>query len=133
MNKAELINAIAEKAELTKVQAKGALDATLEAIAEALAKDDKVALIGFGTFAVVEKGERTGINPATKEKITIPARKAIKFKASASKTNFVAFCTDNDSSNNRNASLERPKPGPQTKTSKATCINKSAERNINSG
>lgn len=68
MNKAELINAIAEKAELTKVQAKGALDATLEAIAEALAKDDKVALIGFGTFAVVEKGERTGINPATKEK-----------------------------------------------------------------
>ena len=58
MNKAELINAIAEKAELTKVQAKGALDATLEAIAEALAKDDKVALIGFGTFAVVEKGER---------------------------------------------------------------------------
>ena len=79
MNKAELINAIAEKAELTKVQAKGALDATLEAIAEALAKDD----IGFGTFAVVEKGERTGINPATKEKITIPARKAIKFKAGA--------------------------------------------------
>ena len=68
MNKAELINAIAEKAELTKVQAKGALDATLEAIAEALAKDDKVALIGFGTFAVVEKGERTGINPATKKK-----------------------------------------------------------------
>ena len=54
MNKAELINAIAEKAELTKVQAKGALDATLEAIAEALAKDDKVALVGFGTFAVVE-------------------------------------------------------------------------------
>ena len=47
MNKAELINAIAEKAELTKVQAKGALDATLEAIAEALAKDDKVALIGI--------------------------------------------------------------------------------------
>lgn len=83
MNKAELINAIAEKAELTKVQAKGALDATLEAIAEALAKDNKVALIGFGTFAVVEKGERTGINPATKEKITIPARKAIKFKAGA--------------------------------------------------
>lgn len=42
-----------------------------------------MALIGFGTFAVVEKGERTGINPATKEKITIPARKAIKFKAGA--------------------------------------------------
>ncbi len=83
MNKAELINAIAEKAELTKAQAKSALDATLDAIAEAVAKDDKVALIGFGTFAVVEKGERTGINPATKEKITIPAKKVVKFKAGA--------------------------------------------------
>ncbi len=83
MNKAELINAIAEKAELTKAQAKSALDATLEAISEAVAKDDKVALIGFGTFAVVEKGERTGINPTTKQKITIPAKKVVKFKAGA--------------------------------------------------
>lgn len=83
MNKAELINAIAEKAELTKVQAKNALDATLGAIEEAMANDDKVALIGFGTFAVVEKGERTGINPATKQKITIPAKKVVKFKAGA--------------------------------------------------
>lgn len=83
MNKAELINAIAEKAELTKAQAKSALDATLEAISEAVAKDDKVALIGFGTFAVVEKGERTGINPSTKQKITIPAKKVVKFKAGA--------------------------------------------------
>lgn len=83
MNKAELINAIAEKAELSKVQAKAALDATLESIADAMAKDDKVALIGFGTFAVQEKGERTGINPATKQKITIPAKKVVKFKAGA--------------------------------------------------
>lgn len=83
MNKAELVNAIAEKANLTKAQAKSALDATLDAIAEAMANDDKVALIGFGTFAVVEKGERTGINPATKEKITIPAKKSVKFKAGA--------------------------------------------------
>ena len=83
MNKAELVNAIAEKANLTKAQAKSALDATLDAIAEAMANDDKVALIGFGTFAVVEKGERTGINPATKEKITIPAKKSLKFKAGA--------------------------------------------------
>lgn len=83
MNKTELVNAIAEKAQLTKVQAKVALEAALEAVAEDLAKGEKVALIGFGTLSVVEKGERTGINPATKAKITIPAKKVIKFKAGA--------------------------------------------------
>lgn len=83
MNKTELVNAIAEKANLSKVQAKAALEASLDAIAEGLAKGEKVALIGFGTFAVAEKAERTGINPATKEKITIPAKKVIKFKAGA--------------------------------------------------
>ena len=80
MNKTELINAIAEKANLTKADAKAALDATTAA-AEALAANDKVALVGFGTFSVSEKGERTGINPRTKETITIAARKAVKFKA----------------------------------------------------
>ena len=75
MNKTDLVNAIAEKANLTKVDAKNALDACLEAIAGALESDDKVALIGFGTFAVTEKGARTGINPRTKETINIPARK----------------------------------------------------------
>ena len=83
MNKAELINVIAEKANLTKADAKAALDATLAAISDAVANNDKVALIGFGTFAVVEKGARTGINPATQEKIVIPARKVVKFKAGA--------------------------------------------------
>ena len=83
MNKTELVNAIAEKAQLTKVQAKAALEASMEVIAEELAKGEKVALIGFGTYAVVEKGERTGINPATKAKIVIPAKKVIKFKAGA--------------------------------------------------
>lgn len=83
MNKAELVNAIAEKSNLTKVDAKKALDATLDAITEAMVKNDRVALIGFGTFAVAEKGERTGINPATKQKITIPAKKVVKFKAGA--------------------------------------------------
>ena len=83
MNKAELINAIAEKANLTKADAKAALDATLAAISDAVANNEKVALIGFGTFAVVEKGARTGINPATKEKIVIPAKKVVKFKAGA--------------------------------------------------
>lgn len=83
MNKTELVNAIAEKANLTKVDAKAALDATLCAIGDAIAAGDKVALLGFGTFAVAEKGARTGINPRTKEKIEIPARKAVKFKAGA--------------------------------------------------
>lgn len=80
MNKTELVQAIADKTNLTKVQAKAALDATLMSIAGALKKDDKVALIGFGTFMVVKKEARQGINPATKEKITIPARKVVKFK-----------------------------------------------------
>ena len=83
MNKTELVNKKEEKAQLTKVQAKAALEAALEAVAEDLAKGEKVALIGFGTLSVVEKGERTGINPATKAKITIPAKKVIKFKAGA--------------------------------------------------
>ena len=83
MNKTELINAVAEKANLSKAQAKAALDATLNTISEALLKEDKVALIGLGTFSVAEKPARTGINPRTKEKIEIPARKAVKFKAGA--------------------------------------------------
>jgi DNA-binding protein HU-beta len=83
MNKTELVNAIAGQAQLTKVQAKAALEATLDAIAADLAKGEKVALIGFGTFAVVKKEAREGINPATKAKITIPAKKVVKFKAGA--------------------------------------------------
>ena len=89
MNKTELVNAIADKANLSKVDAKAALDATLGAISDALAKGDKVAILGFGTFAVAEKGARTGINPRTKEKIEIAARKSIKFKAGADLDNKV--------------------------------------------
>ncbi|MDE6346911.1 MAG: HU family DNA-binding protein [Muribaculaceae bacterium] len=89
MNKTELINAIAEKANLTKVDAKNALEAALDAIAGALAANDKVALLGFGTFSIQEKDARTGINPRTKEKIEIPARKAVKFKAGAELENKV--------------------------------------------
>ncbi len=65
---------------MNKVDAKKALEACLESIEQALANDDKVQLIGFGTFSVVEKPERTGINPQTKEKITSAARKTVKFK-----------------------------------------------------
>ncbi|MDE6198778.1 MAG: HU family DNA-binding protein [Muribaculaceae bacterium] len=89
MNKTALINAIAEKANLTKVDAKNALEAALDAIAGALAANDKVALLGFGTFSIQEKDARTGINPRTKEKIEIPARKAVKFKAGAELENKV--------------------------------------------
>ena len=74
MNKTDLINEIAAKAGLSKADARKSLEATLESIEQALANDDKVQLIGFGTFSVVEKEARTGINPRTKEKIEIPAR-----------------------------------------------------------
>jgi DNA-binding protein HU-beta len=86
MNKTELINAVAEKAGLPKVDAKKAIDAVVAAVSEALAKGDKVSLVGFGTLSVVEKGERTGINPRTKESITIAARKVVKFKQGAELT-----------------------------------------------
>ncbi len=83
MNRTDLVNEIAAKAGLNKVAAKAALDATLESISQALVNEDKVALLGFGTFAVVDKPARTGINPRTKEKIEIAARKVVKFKPSA--------------------------------------------------
>ena len=83
MNKTELIAKIAEGSGLSKVDAKKALEATLEAITTALKADDKVALIGFGTFSTSERPERQGINPATKETITIPTKKVVKFKAGA--------------------------------------------------
>lgn len=83
MNKTQLVDAVAAKAGLTKAQAKNAVDATLCAIGSALAENDRVAILGFGTFSVAEKAARTGINPQTKQKIEIPARKLIKFKAGA--------------------------------------------------
>ncbi len=83
MNKTDLINEIAAKADLSKAAAKAALDATLESIEQALANEDKVQLIGFGTFSIAEKPARTGINPRTKEKIDIAARKVVKFKPAA--------------------------------------------------
>lgn len=83
MNKSELISAMAEKAELTKVEAKRALGAMIETIGEQMEKGECVSLLGFGTFSVVERHERQGLNPATKEKIVIPARRAVKFKVGA--------------------------------------------------
>lgn len=83
MNKTELIDKIAEGAGLTKADAKKALEATTAAIKDALVAGDKVALIGFGTFSVNERPAREGINPATKQKIQIAAKKVAKFKAGA--------------------------------------------------
>jgi DNA-binding protein HU-beta len=83
MNKAELISAIAAESGLSKVDAKKALDAVVKCVSDALVAGDKVSLVGFGTFAVAERSERTGINPATKEQITIAAKKVAKFKAGA--------------------------------------------------
>lgn len=83
MNKTQLIDKIAAGAGLTKVDAKKALEATVEAIKGALKEGDKVQLIGFGTFSVNERPAREGINPATKQKITIAAKKVAKFKAGA--------------------------------------------------
>lgn len=82
MNKTDLVNSIAAKAELNKLTAKAALEACLETIQEGLAGEGKVQIIGFGTFTVVEKEAREGVNPRTGEKIPIPARKVVKFKPS---------------------------------------------------
>ena len=83
MNKTELIAKIAETAGLSKVDAKKALDAAVEAVKDALVAGDKVQLVGFGTFAVKEQPAREGINPATKAEIKIAAKKVAKFKAGA--------------------------------------------------
>jgi len=87
MNKTELINAMAEKSGLSKVDSKKALDAFLGAVSEELKKDGKVALVGFGTYSVTAKSARKGINPRTKAVINIPAKKVVKFKAGADLAN----------------------------------------------
>lgn len=83
MNKTELIEKIAVGAEIDKAKAKKALEVTVEAIKNALIEGDKVQLLGFGTFSVSERPAREGINPRTKEKIAIEAKKIAKFKAGA--------------------------------------------------
>ena len=83
MNKTELIDKIAAGAGLSKADSKKALDATVDAIKAARVAGDKIQLVGFGTFAVSERPARQGINPATKQKITIAAKKVAKFKAGA--------------------------------------------------
>ena len=83
MNKTDFIGEVASKAELTKVDAKKAVEAFIKTVEGAVKKGNKVALLGFGSFTVVEKAARKGVNPKTKNPINIPARKVVKFKPGA--------------------------------------------------
>jgi len=81
MNKAELVEAVATEAKLTKADAARAIDAFITNTTKALKKGDKVSLVGFGTFSVNKRAARTGRNPQTGKTIQIKAKKVAKFKA----------------------------------------------------
>ena len=81
MNKTELVGAIAEKSEMAKKDVEKVVNAMFESVEDALAKGDKVQVVGFGTFEVRERAARTGRNPRTGEEIKIPASKVPAFKA----------------------------------------------------
>jgi len=81
VNKAELIDAVAENADISKAAATRAVDTVLESITTSLQKGEQVALIGFGTFSVKDRAARTGRNPRTGEPLEIPAAKVPSFKA----------------------------------------------------
>ena len=83
MNKAELIEAIASKADLTKADANKALDAFIDTTSDSLKKGDRVALVGFGSLSVAKRAARTGRNPKTGQEMQIPAKKVVKFKPGA--------------------------------------------------
>ena len=81
MTKSDLISVVAEKSELSKKDSEKAVNAVLEGITDALAAGEKVFLVGFGSFEVKTRAERKGVNPRTKEEITIAASKLPAFKA----------------------------------------------------
>ena len=81
MNKTDLVASVAEKAGISKKDADAAVAAFVETVIETMKAGEKLSLVGFGTFEVKERAARTGINPATKEKIQISASKAPAFKA----------------------------------------------------
>ena len=83
MNKAELVDAIASEAKITKADATRALDAFMNVTTKSLKKGDRVALVGFGTFSVAKRAARNGRNPQTGKPIKIAAKKVAKFKAGA--------------------------------------------------
>lgn len=81
MTKTELIAVIAEKGDYTKKDAEKALSTVFECITDSLKKGEKISLVGFGTFEVRDRAAKTAINPMTKEKIQVPAKKVPAFKA----------------------------------------------------
>jgi DNA-binding protein HU-beta len=83
MNKVELINVVAEKAGMTKVDARKAIDAMMDSVKEELKKDGKIALVGLGTLSVNKRPARQGRNPRTGKAIKIAAKKVVKFKAAS--------------------------------------------------
>ena len=83
MNKVELIAAVAEKAGMTKVDARKAIDAMIDVAKDELKKDGKIALVGFGTIGINERPARQGRNPRTGKTIKIAAKKVVKFKPAA--------------------------------------------------
>ncbi|MDH6535529.1 HU family DNA-binding protein [Parabacteroides sp. 52] len=89
MNKTEFINAVSEKAGLSKVDAKKAVEAFVDTVSNELKAGGKVALLGFGSFSVAQKSARKGVNPKTKQPIDIPARKTVKFKAGSELSDIV--------------------------------------------
>lgn len=90
MNKAQLIDAIAKKANLTKADAKKALDAFVDTTTDTLKKGDKIALVGFGTFGVTKRAARKGRNPQKpNEVINIPAKNVVKFSVGSELKNAV--------------------------------------------
>lgn len=89
MNKAELIAAMSNEAEITKADAKKALDAFIKITTKALIKGDRVALIGFGSWSIKVREARKGRNPQTKQEMNIPEKKVVKFKAGTELANAV--------------------------------------------
>ncbi|MDB4075145.1 MAG: DNA-binding protein HU-beta [Crocinitomicaceae bacterium] len=81
MNKAELIDAIASNADLSKADAKRALDGFVTATSDALKKGDRISLVGFGSFSISNRAARTGRNPQTGKEIQIAAKNVVRFKA----------------------------------------------------
>lgn len=81
MNRVELVKEMAKKTDLSQVDCKKALEAFIETVSEAMPKNEKVVLVGFGTFSVMERSARNGRNPQTGKLVLIPAKKVVKFKA----------------------------------------------------
>lgn len=81
MNKSELVEAVASKTGMTQEESRAAVNAFIDAAMGALTNGEEVTLVGFGSFKIGERKARQGINPQTREKIDIPARRTVRFKA----------------------------------------------------